>query len=193
MTGTDPIPDRAELRERAAKRIRLLLLVPAIAAATVVLAFGVAMDGSAGTRGWIFIGVGLVLIAAGAAAMMLVVRRRLANPELVSGLDRSSQREVARALRNGRTDDPRVDAIIRQSAARVIRTRWLTAVFALVAALDVYLAAEDIADRDWDGLVFRLVSAVLFTLFAAYQWNQVRRYRAYLRQEGPARPADTAA
>ncbi|WP_305785080.1 hypothetical protein [Symbioplanes lichenis] len=169
--------------------------MPAIAAAATVLAFGLGLsaDRSLGARGWTFIGVGLLLVVAGATAVVLVIRRRLDNPELVAGLDRPSQRDVARALRNGRTDDPRIDAIIRQSAPRVISTRWVIVVFALVAALDVYLAAEEIADRDWNGLVLRLASAVLFTLFAAYQWTQVRRYRAYVRQEGPAWPADTAA
>lgn len=59
---------------------------------------------------------GRPLVLATFAGAALIMRRRAGNPELLASAGCSTQAAVRRALRDGRTNDARIDALTREAA-----------------------------------------------------------------------------
>ncbi|AGL20953.1 hypothetical protein [Actinoplanes sp. N902-109] len=171
----DDIPDRDLLHDRAIRRMRglawLVLGMGVLAGAA--LAAGTALGGG---PLWlsVFLPLGLLLIfglIAGAA-----FRRAHRETTLFQGADRATQRAVARALKAGGTDDPRVDALARDLAQRSLRRRG--AVWAMTAAV-VLVAAGLILNVIADGL--RPIQLVMLLGLGCYLYALVTVWQTRLR------------
>ncbi|MGC5289825.1 hypothetical protein [Micromonospora sp. DT231] len=120
----------------------------------------------------------------GAVVALVFGRRLLSRLPRTAGADPTTSRRIAQALRDGSTDDPRLDALARREARTRISQRWLLWLFA-VGVLTQLLALVS-ADRP-----FTRVLAVLLILLwggsAWYRWRGLREARRYL-AEPPNRP-----
>lgn len=199
MTDFDAVPDREQLQGNAKQRMRRATrtgLYAALATFFAVLAFALVISAdeswTAGkvTALVVTVLVGTVLLLAG----FLVVGRLNGGRELLFGADRATRRDVQRALRAGHTDNPRIDALARDSAAHGLRTRWTMWWFAAFALLQVVVLAFNIADRDdWWQVARHAGFAVMFGALLGGQVFQRRRWRRYLAHPAPSRAGTLAA
>jgi hypothetical protein len=194
---TDPIPDRERLRQRSADGLRRAVKVALIVAALVFVAIiGFFLALSDDLRG----GSSLVIVPAGlgAAAGIVVLtvvatRRMSANAPLLMGADRSTRDAVTRALRAGGTDDPRIDALARDAARGAGMQWWVVGAGLLLALVEASSLVIRIAGGEWSRAVFAGLLTVVMGTVAAKKWAELHRYRAYLREPGPAQAPRTAA
>ncbi|MEH1168858.1 hypothetical protein V6V47_26075 [Micromonospora sp. CPCC 205539] len=122
---------------------------------------------------------GLMLIPplVGAAVALVFGRRLLRRLPRTAGADRTTRRRMAQALRDGSTDDPRLDALARKEARTRVSQRWLLLLFAvgLLSQLGSLVSPVN---------PFTRVLAVLAILgwggLAWFRWRGLREARRYL-------------
>ncbi|TDB99733.1 hypothetical protein E1091_06300 [Micromonospora fluostatini] len=121
--------------------------------------------------------VALVPAMIGAAVLVALRRGRWRDLSRTTGADRATGRRVLQALREGGSDDPRIDALARDEAARQVRTRWLTWVFPVVAVngANMLVTGTTTVVRVLGGLN---VATMLVLTLASHR--TVRRARRYL-------------
>lgn len=107
----------------------------------------------------------------------------MAVTPIVAGADPQTRAALYRALREGQTSDPRVDALLRQWCHGWSRRRWLVPVAAMFNLIAIFFTDEPAA-RLLLGL------SALFILLAAWQTErghrQLRRYRGLVPEKPPA-------
>ena len=134
-------------------------------------------------RGTLFIVLGVALVVAGVTVIAVVLHRRLSAPVV----SRSTRAAIDNALRAGWSDDPRIDAHTRATAARTLRQRrvlWVLPFAMLLYAAGTVTAVLD-ADSHWWDMARHAVWLVLASVFFAYQLVRVRRSRRYLQRQHP--------
>lgn len=99
--------------------------------------------------------------------------------------ERGSWRIVWRALRVGHVDDPRYEALTRQTADRNVRNGWLPVLFAVACAIQLTLVAVRLArGAEWSGTVAAAASALFLAIGLCVLWVARRRSRRYLANIG---------
>jgi hypothetical protein len=112
----------------------------------------------------IFVLAGVALILCGLAVVIVQLRRGDTGIGLLRGESTKTRRAVRRAIRDGDTDDARVDQLARRTLQATSRARWGRYLFATMLALSILLLAvgshtvTDIALRAsqvllWSGLI----------------------------------------
>ncbi|WP_410820641.1 hypothetical protein [Micromonospora sp. 050-3] len=154
----------------------------AVAAAVVVgaAAMGTAamVDGDTGGSG-LLAAFALMLIPplVGAVAALVFGRRLIRRMPRTAGDDPATRRRIGQALRDGSTDDPRLDALARREARLRVGQRWLLWLFAVVAVTQVSALVSTVNP-------FSRVLAVMLILLmvgaAWYRWRGLREARRYL-------------
>ncbi len=98
---------------------------------------------------------------------------------------RGSWRVVWRALRVGHLDDPRYEALTRQTADRNIRNGWLPVLFAVAFAIQLALVVVRLArGAELSGTIATAASAVFLAVGVCVLWVARRRSRRYLANIG---------
>ncbi|MBM0277959.1 hypothetical protein [Micromonospora tarensis] len=155
----------------------MTLLVAAVAAAFAVAAL---MDDEAARSGPL---VRLLLILApamvGVAVALLVTRLMPSNPTRSGGSHPGSLRQVKAALRDGRTTDPRIDALARKEAERQVSQRWVRWIYGAALAAQVLLVIG--TDRPSSRWVAGLGALAWATALGLHR-VATRRARRYLTQ-----------
>ncbi|MET8041765.1 hypothetical protein ABZU25_12985 [Micromonospora sp. NPDC005215] len=113
----------------------------------------------------------------GAVVALVFGRRLIRRMPPTAGADPATKQQIGRALRDGSTDDPRLDALAREEARLRVGQRWLLWLFAVVVLTQ--LSALVTAANP-----FTRVLAVLLILLMAgsawYRWRGLREARRYL-------------
>jgi len=195
MNG-EAIPDRERLRAASIARLRHAAKVAGIVTALLVVAFLVVLffwlDDMRSRTGAMAVVVVAAILGAAAAIGLAALRVQAQDPPLLPGADKKTRDAVARALRSGRSDDPRVDAIARDFARRTLRRPWTLWLFAFFVLLEATVTVMRLLDGDGDALLSGVLT-VSFAVMGGAALVTRRRNRAYLAQPAPARAADTAA
>lgn len=195
MNG-EAIPDRERLRAASIARLRHAAKVAGIVTLAIVVVFVgvmfVVLDDMRSREGAMAVVVAAAILVAAAAVSAILLRRLEQDPPLLPGADKKTRDAVARALRSGRSDDPRVDAIARDFAERSLRRPWTLWLFAFFVLLEATVTVMRLLDGDGDALLSGVLTVTFLVLGAASVVTQ-RRNRAYLAHPAPARATDTAA
>jgi hypothetical protein len=157
--------------------MRLTVLVVAPLSGLTIIVGGLAAGGDTPVTSWLLIGTGVALFIAGALAVAWLVLRARTNPPLVAGVDPATRRTVERALRDGHTDDPRVDVLVRDLIAHDPSPPWLPWTFAGLAVLQLALLLP--GDLSTEDLVRTLLTVPWFALVAWLGWRRRRRMLQY--------------
>jgi MFS family permease len=188
------LSDREVLRDAAARRGRryawwglavggAVLVIGGVLGASLAVRDGFAEGGHrVSVSGVVLVvGLGLVLSAMPLSAFV-IMRRRARDPVLVLGADRATRAAVRRALRDGRTADPRIDVLARDLAQRTLRNRWARWGYAVAAALVATGLVMRIVSGEVTGygVVLPLGSLVLTGIGAALLVRDGRRAARYL-------------
>ncbi|MCG5450198.1 hypothetical protein [Micromonospora hortensis] len=113
----------------------------------------------------------------GAAVALAFGRRLLRRLPRTAGADPTTRRRIGQALRDGSTDDPRLDALARKEARTRVSQRWLLLLF--VAGLLTQVGPLVSPVRPFG----RLLAALLILLWggaAWWRWRGLREARRYL-------------
>ncbi|MBY8870830.1 hypothetical protein K7640_03100 [Micromonospora sp. PLK6-60] len=178
MPSSDPDP--AALLAEARRRQRQVNLY--VSAALVVVAFaafgaGVLAGDTAPDKLWPAFLLMLIPPLIGAVVALVFGRRILRRLPNRAPADPETLRRVKRALRDGHTDDPRIDALARDEA-----TRWLSQGWVRWGAVALLLSQTWLLVRDAD-TVIRVVAAVGVLCAVVLLWTQGwsrRQARRYL-------------
>lgn len=195
MNG-EAIPDLERLRAASIVRLRHAVKVAGLATAGLLVVFLAALflwlDDLRTRTG--ALAVAAVVATFGVAALLgrSALRRQEQDPPLLPGADKRTREAVARALRSGRADDPRVDAIARDFAGRTLRRPWTIWLFGCWTLVEGTTTVLRLIDGDGDALLSGALTVGFAVLGGAAVVGR-RRNRAYLAQPGPPRPGDTAA
>lgn len=163
-----------------AGRHRRSTYVVAAAVVVGVAAMGTATMVDGDTGGADFLAAfGLMLIPplVGAVVALVFGRRLIRRMPRTAGADPATKRRIAQALRDGSTDDPRLDALARKEARSRVSQRWLLLLFAggLLSQLGPLVSPVN---------PFTRVLAVLLILLWGgavwYRWRGLREARRYL-------------
>ncbi|MGI5212410.1 hypothetical protein [Plantactinospora sp. CA-290183] len=190
MTGALDDGERTMLRDRARQRLTrrmwLSAIVVSVAVAVPVILGGLLVGSEVSTGSWVLIGGGAGLLIAGLLVLAWQFGRRRIDPPLVEGSDPATRRAVRRALRDGHTDDPRVDELAHDLIARNLPAGWVPLFCAGLAVLSLMMLL--LGDRD-PGDIARTVVTVPLAGIAGYQsWRQRRRMQDYRGLSGGGRP-----
>jgi FtsH-binding integral membrane protein len=163
--------ERADLTVRSRERLHRygwLFAGFAVLGAAVMLGFVLKLasdlpPGRDPTRLWVIGSLLTLVVVAPLGGVFVLMRRRARNPELLLGAGRSTKAAVRRALREGHTTDPRIDALAREAARHQLhllrgRRRFLPWVFFVSALL--YLASLVLNFLD-DGFRWTMLPSVL--------------------------------
>lgn len=172
---------RTELRQEARRRSRRRMLVTVLAVAPLA-ALAVIVAGLLGPRdtpllNWIMIGGGGALVAAGLLAAAWMVQQRHVDPPLVAGADTATRRAVRQALRDGQTDNSRVDLLARDLIAHTPRQAWvpyLLAGLALLSLVWLLLGGWELED-----VIPAVVTIPIYVVLAVSYQRHHRRLRGY--------------
>ncbi|MGC4756095.1 hypothetical protein [Micromonospora trifolii] len=113
----------------------------------------------------------------GAVVALIFGRRLIRRMPRTAGADPATRRRIGQALRDGSTDDPRLDALARREARLRVGQRWLLWLFAVVALAQVPALVNT------DNPVTRVLAVLLILLMvgaAWYRWRGLREARRYL-------------
>ena len=195
MNG-EAIPDRARLRAASIARLRHAVAVAGLVTSSLIVVFLAALfallDDMRSRTGVMAVVVVAALLGAAFVLCLFALRRQEQDPPLLPGADKQTRTAVARALRSGRSDDPRVDAIARDFAERTLRRPWALWLFGFFVLLEATVTVLRLLDGDGDALLSGVLT-VSFALMGGAALVNRRRNRAYLAQPAPARATDTAA
>ena len=190
MSSTDAFPDRESLRanarvnQRRSRRFVVIFLV-------VFLLFGVLSSLAFRDSGEWSVGEVVVLalpplvVLLAAAVAVLVWRRRDQDPQLSLGADRMTQRAVLRALRDGGTADPRVDALARDAAERGTRPARLIWLYGLLTVALAAVCISNLVERDWFLAAVFALATVAQAVSVYTFWQNRRRAIRYLEAGRP--------
>ncbi|WP_030487384.1 hypothetical protein [Micromonospora chokoriensis] len=154
-----------------------------IVAAVVVVgaaAMGTAaiVDGETGTSD-LLVAFALMLFPplVGAVVALILGRRLIRRTPPTAGADPATRRRIGRALRDGSTDDPRLDALARREARLRVGQRWLLWVFAagVLTQLPALVSGAHPFTR-----VLAMLLILLLVAAAWYRWRGLREARRYL-------------
>ncbi|WP_430500406.1 hypothetical protein ACQRWP_01035 [Micromonospora trifolii] len=113
----------------------------------------------------------------GAVVALVFGRRLIRRMPRTAGDDPATRRRIGQALRDGSTDDPRLDPLARKEARLRVSQRWLLWLFAAVVVTQLLALVNAVHP-------FTRVLAVLLILFvvgsAWYRWRGLREARRYL-------------
>ncbi|MDG4808246.1 hypothetical protein O7634_15950 [Micromonospora sp. WMMD1120] len=171
----------ARRRTRGLTVVAITLLLAAVAAA---FAVGALIDdgdvASSGPLAWLLVISAPAMV--GAAVALLVTRWRRSDPTRSVGSVPGSLRQVKAALRDGRTTDPRIDALARKEAERQVSQRWVSWIYGAALAAQVLLVVgTDRTSTRWVSGLGVLAWATALGL----HWVAIRRARRYLSQPAP--------
>ncbi|MEU1585368.1 hypothetical protein [Micromonospora sp. NPDC005710] len=156
--------------------------------AAIVVVSAAAMGTAAivdGDTGWsnLLASFALMLIPplVGVIVALVFGRRLIKRLPRTAGADPATRRRIGRALRDGSTDDPRLDTLARKEAEQQVRRRWLPWALGVVLAMQVLhaISTDRTATRWTAGL-----GAMAWALVLYQQWRVTQRARRYL--AGPA-------
>jgi membrane protein YdbS with pleckstrin-like domain len=186
----NPLPDRELLRANATanqrktrKFILVVLTVLSVAAVSSTFVFSephrLSVPGVAVTALPVLVLAGVALVA------IRTWSRHDSEPQLSFGADREVQRAVARALRDGGTADPRIDALARDAAERGRRQQGLIRLHAVLAMVFAVLFLRYAVEGDGWFIVaiFGLLTATQI-LMVHTCWRVRRRAARYLEGAG---------
>ena len=129
--------------------------------------------------------VGVAFVLIGVGVLVMAIRRQRADPHV--WIPRKDSVAVQRALRDGHTDDPRLDALARSAATRAIKQRWMVWLLPLGVLLFAAGAVGDLRDPDttWWDLGGSAASTTIAAIALVQQMVKLRRSRCYLRAGSP--------
>jgi hypothetical protein len=195
MNG-EAIPDLERLRAASIARLRHAAAVAGLVTFSLIAVFVAVLfyllDDMRSRTGVMAVVVVFSVMAATALVAVLLLRRQEQDPPLLPGADKQTRIAVSRALRSGRSDDPRVDAIARDFAQRTLRRPWAVWLFGCWALVEATVTVLRLIDGDGDALLSGALT-VAFALMGVTAVVTQRRNRAYLAQPAPAKATDTAA
>ncbi|MDG9678193.1 hypothetical protein [Micromonospora sp. DH14] len=178
-TGDEPTEtERARLiavARRRSNRLTLAAVVLLLASVPAAFAVGVLIADGKRNAGGLLPLLFLLPAAVGVAIALLVNALLSRRPS--DGADPTSLRRVKAALRDGRSPDPRIDALARKEAEQQVRRRWLPWVLVVALAMQVLLAVG--TDRTANRWVAGLGAAAWAVVFYQ-QWRATQRARRYL-------------
>lgn len=196
MAGTDAIPDRVRLQQRAAARTRRARRTATTVALTI---FGLIVTLAivvAAPESWSSSKIAQLLIPTAIGTAVLVVGFRWLSrqhtPQLMDGASQHDQRAVERALRTDRASDARIDALARETAQHERSRPWLPWLLAVPAVVQVGLVVLGAAERDWSQIALPALSFVAWCLILRQIGLRQRRNRRYLRTAVPPRGEEPA-
>ncbi|MET8088721.1 hypothetical protein [Micromonospora sp. NPDC005220] len=181
-TGDEPAEmERARLvaaARRRSNRLTMTAVVLLLASVLATFAVGVLIADGKGNAGGLPPLLFLLLPATvGIAVALLVNALMTRNPSPSDGTDPTSMRRVKAALRDGRTTDPRIDALARKEAEQQVRRRWSPWALGVALAMQVLLAVgTDRTPTRWTAGV----GAVAWAVVLYQQWRTTQRARRYL-------------
>ncbi|WP_425781851.1 hypothetical protein [Micromonospora sp. DT53] len=120
----------------------------------------------------------------GAVVALAFGRRLIRRMPQTAGTAPATKRRVERALRDGSTDDPQLDALARKEAQLRISQRWLLWLFAAGVLTQLLTLVSAVRPST------RLLAVLLILLWggaAWFRWRGLREARRYL-AEPPSRP-----
>ncbi|WP_203834272.1 hypothetical protein [Winogradskya humida] len=103
---------------------------------------------------------GVVFIVCGLGVVVVQLRRGDTGFGLLRGESVETRRAVRRAIRDGETDDARVDELARQTFRMIPRLRWARYFFAGMFVLSIILLA--VGDHTAGDTVLRVSQALLW-------------------------------
>ncbi|MEU8182167.1 hypothetical protein AB0B85_16055 [Micromonospora sp. NPDC049044] len=122
---------------------------------------------------------GLMLIPplVGAVVALVIGRRLIRRFPPTAGADPTTKRRIAQVLRDGSTDDPRLDALTREEARSRISRRWLLLLFTagFLSQLPPLVSPVNPFTR-----VLAVPLLLLWGGAAWYHWRGLREARRYL-------------
>ncbi|MFK3981850.1 hypothetical protein ACI2K4_15925 [Micromonospora sp. NPDC050397] len=177
---------RQEARRRSRRRMLVSLLVVVPLSALVIILAGLLGSPDAALVNWMMIGAGGALVAAGLLAAAWMVHQRHVDPPLVTGADSATRRAVRQALRDGQTDNPRVDLLARDLIEHTPRHAWVPYLLGGLALLS--LVRLLLGDWEAEDIVPGVVTIPIYVVLAVAYQRHHRRLRGYrgLRREGPS-------
>lgn len=193
MSSTDALPDREALRANALANQRKGRRVVFIVLAVLVLFSVLSSFAFSGPRSWSAAEIAVTALPILLAVSLTVLatrawRRQDRDPQLSLGADRETQRAVARALRDGGTTDPRVDALARDAAERSKGRAWLIWLYGLLTAVFTALLIRNVmAGGDWFTIAAFALPMMAQALLMYTFWQLRRRAVRYLRGAGRGR------
>ena len=99
--------------------------------------------------------------------------------------ERGSWRIVWRALRTGNVENPRYEALTRQTAESNVRNGWLLVLFAVVCALQfVFVVIRLVRGAHPSGTIATAGAGVFMAIGVGMLWVARRRSRRYLADSG---------
>ena len=115
-----------------------------------------------------------VVVAVVGLVLFVVLMRRLVVYRPLAAADRETRKAVARAIRTGVADDPRVAELARGLAWKMPRLRWAPWFVVPFVGLQGYVLVERIRDRDHRGW---LTAAVICFVIFVWAMNVVQQRR----------------
>lgn len=163
---------------RGRQRRSTYVVAAVVVVGAAVMGTAAMTDGDSG-RSDLLAAFGLMLIPplVGAAVALVFGRRLLRRLPRTAGADPTTRRRIAQALRDGSTDDPRLDALARKEARTRVSQRWLLLLF--VGGLLTQVGPLVSPVRPYG----RLLAALLILLWggaAWWRWRGLRAARRYL-------------
>lgn len=113
----------------------------------------------------------------GAVVALLFGRRLIRRMPKTAGVGPATKRRVELALRDGSTDDPRLDTLARKEAQLRLGQRWLLWLLAALTSTQVLVLVS--ADS-WLTRVLAVLLILLWGGAAWHRWRGLREARRYL-------------
>ncbi|MEU1396989.1 hypothetical protein ABZ403_13140 [Micromonospora zamorensis] len=122
---------------------------------------------------------GLMLIPpfVGAVVALVFGRRLIRRMPRTAGADPTTRRRIVQALRDGSTDDPRLDALARKEARSRVSQRWLLVLFTVGFLSQLPPLVDPVRPF---GRVLAVLLLLLWGGAAWYRWRGLREARRYL-------------
>jgi len=188
------VPERAHLAVTARRRVRrvgALLAALGVLAAVGMVGYLLKMQADLPpdrdpTRLWLVGSLAVVLVVLSFAVPVIALRERARHPELLLGAGRSTRKAVLRALRDGHTPDPHIDALAREAARHQMHLlrgwrRYLPWFFCAMAVL--FLAGMTLglmSEPSTPALVALALGSIALGVGGPHLFLSIRRSRRYL-------------
>ncbi|NYH45365.1 hypothetical protein HNR22_005092 [Micromonospora jinlongensis] len=168
----EPVTQRPDRRSTYAVAALVVVGVAALSTAAFVGRGTVKSDQLLGSFGLM-----LIPPLVGAVVALVFGRRLIRRMPRTAGADPTTRRRIAQALRDGSTDDPRLDALARKEARSRVSQRWLLVLFTVGFLSQLPPLVDPVRPF---GRVLAVLLLLLWGGAAWYRWRGLREARRYL-------------